>query len=75
MSPTPIQNIATFGDPYFEGMKPNIHRVSKNGIEYSEESITMDDLRRIANSKFNDLVNTPQGQLMYKYFRDITGDD
>lgn len=75
MSPTPIQNVAEFGNPYFEGMKPNVHRESKNGIEYSVEAITMDDLRKIADSRFNDLVNTPQGQLMYKYFRDITGDD
>lgn len=75
MSPTPIQNIAEFGNPYFEGMKPNVHKESRNGVEYSVEAITMDDLRRIANSRFNDLVNTPQGQLMYKYFRDVTGDD
>lgn len=74
-SPTPIQNIAAFGNPYFEGMKPNIHKRSKNGITYSEESITMDDLRAIADSKYNELVKTPQGQLMYKYYRDLTGSD
>lgn len=75
MSPTPIQNMATFGNPYFEGLKPNIHSKSKNGISYTEESITADDLKRIADSKFNELVTTPQGQLMYQYYKDITGDD
>lgn len=74
-SPTPIQNVAEFGNPYFEGMKPSVHRRSKNGITYSEESITMDDLKAIADSKYNELVRTPQGQLMYKYYRDLTGSD
>lgn len=75
MSPTPIQNVAVFGNPYFEGMKPNIKSASKNGVSYKVESITMEDLKRIADSKFNELVNTPQGQLMYKYFLDKTGND
>lgn len=71
MSPTPYQNIATFGNPYFEGMKPNVRKESKNGIDYTVESITEEDLRNIADSHFNDLVNTPQGQLMYKYYQDL----
>lgn len=75
MSPTRITDMATFGNPYFEGMKPNIHKVSKNGVEYSIESITAEDLNRIANDHFNELVSTPQGQLMYKYYRDLAGGD
>jgi hypothetical protein len=74
-SPTPIKDLATFGNPYFEGMKPNIHKRSKNGVTYSEESITMDDLKAIADSKYNELINTPQGQLMHKYYRDLTGSE
>lgn len=70
MSPTPYQNMATFGNPYFEGMKPNVRRESKNGVEYSVESITADDLMNIANNHFNELVSTPQGSLMYKYYLD-----
>ena len=70
MSPTRITDMATFGNPYFEGMKPNIRKESKNGIEYSIESITADDLRNIANNHFNELVSTPQGRLMYQYYRD-----
>ena len=34
MSPTKIVDMATFGNPYYEGMKPNIHSASKNGISY-----------------------------------------
>lgn len=75
MSPTRITDMATFGNPYFEGMKPNVRRESKNGIEYSVEEITENDLRGIADAHFNELVSTPQGQLMYKYYRDLAGGD
>ena len=71
MSPTRITDVATFGNPYFEGMKPNIHSESKNGVSYSIESITEDDLKNVANAHFNELVSTPQGQLMYKYYQDL----
>ena len=67
--------MATFGNPYFEGMKPNVHAASKNGIEYSIEKIDMNDLLGIANAHFNELVSTPQGQLMYKYYKDLAGGD
>lgn len=75
MSPTPFRDMATFGNPYFEGMKPNIHRESKNGIDYSVESITEEDLNNIADAHFNELVSTPQGQMMFKYYRDLAGGD
>lgn len=71
MSPTRITDVATFGNPYFEGMKPNIHSESKNGVSYSVESITEDDLKNVANAHFNELVSTPQGQLMYAYYQDL----
>lgn len=74
MSPTRITDMATFGNPYFEGMKPTIHKETKNGIQYNVEEITPQDLERIANDHFNELVSTPQGQLMYKYYRDLYGD-
>jgi hypothetical protein len=59
MSPTPYENMATFGNPYFEGMKPNVHSESRDGIDYSVESITEQDLRNVANAHFNELVSTP----------------
>lgn len=71
MSPTPFENVAIFGNPYFEGMKPTVHKQSKNGIEYAVEEINMDDLRRIADAHHNELVSTPQGQMMYKYYQDV----
>jgi hypothetical protein len=51
--------MATFGNPYFEGMKPNVHSKSRDGIDYSVESITEQDLRNVANAHFNELVSTP----------------
>lgn len=75
MSPTPYENMATFGNPYFEGMKPNVHRESINGIDYSIESITEQDLKNVADAHFNELVSTPQGQLMFKYYRELAGGD
>lgn len=75
MSPTRITDMATFGNPYFEGMKPNIHSASKNGVSYSIEKIDENDLRAIADAHYNELVSTPQGQLMYKYYTDLAGGD
>lgn len=75
MSPTKMVDMATFGNPYYEGMVGNRHSASKNGIDYTIESITMDDLKGIANAHFNELVSTPQGQMMYKYYRDLAGGD
>ena len=71
MSPTKIVDMATFGNHYFEGMKPNVHAASKNGVSYSIEAITEDDLKGIANAHFNELVSTAQGQLIYKYYQDL----
>lgn len=71
MSPTPFQNMSTFGNPYFEGMKPSVRSEVKDGVNYSIEEITYDDLRRVADAHHNELVNTPQGQLMYKYYQDV----
>lgn len=70
-SPTLMRDMATFGNPYFEGMKPNIHSESRNGVSYSVKEITYDDLRRVADAHHNELVSTPQGQIMYKYYQDI----
>lgn len=58
LSPTPYKDLASFSEPYFKGLKPNIKNESRNGISYSVESITEDDLRKVADSKYNDLINT-----------------
>lgn len=73
MSPTKMVDMATFGNPYYEGLKANRKKISKNGKDYNVEEISMADLRNIADAKFNELASTPQGSLMYKYYMDQTG--
>lgn len=75
MSPTPYQNMALFSKDYFDNLKPFTRSASKNGVSYTKSEITEGDLHNIADAHFNDLVNTPQGQLMYKMYLDQTGGD
>jgi hypothetical protein len=73
MSPTPYQNMAAFSKDYFDNLKPFTRSASKNGVSYTKSEITEGDLHNIADAHFNDLVNTPQGQLMYRMYLDQTG--
>ena len=75
MSPTPYQNMALFSKDYFDNLKPFTRSASKNGVSYTKSEITEGDLHNIADAHFNDLVNTPQGQLMYKMYLDQAGGD
>lgn len=75
MSPVPYQNMAKFSKDYFDNISPILRSASKNGISYTIKEINEGDLHNIADRHFNDLVNTPQGQLMYKYYKDVTGSD
>lgn len=75
MSPTPYQNMADFSKAYFDNIQPFQRSATKNGIRYTISEIGMPDLHRIADQHFNDLVQTPQGQLMYKAFLDQNGGD
>ena len=75
MSPTPYQNMAKFSKDYFDNISPIVRSASKNGISYTIKEINEGDLHNIADRHFNDLVNTPQGQLMYKMYLDQTGGD
>lgn len=75
MSPTPYQNMAKFSKDYFDNISPIVRSASKNGISYTVKEINENDLHNIADRHFNDLVNTPQGQLMYKMYLDQTGGD
>lgn len=75
MSPTPYRNMADFTKPYFDNIQPFERADSKNGISYSISEINPQDLYNIAEAHYNDLVSTPQGQLMYKMYRDQLGSD
>ena len=75
MSATPYRNMSEFTKAYFDNIAPFERSATKNGISYSVSSITPQDLYNIAEAHYNDLVNTPQGQLMYKMYRDQLGSD
>jgi len=75
MSPVPYQNMADFSKAYFDNISPIQRSATKNGINYTVSEITEPMLQDIADRHFNDLVQTPQGQLMYKYYKDVYGSD
>lgn len=75
MSPVPYQNMSDFSKAYFEGIKPIERHATKDGIQYTISEITPERLHQIADDHFNDLVNTPQGQLMYKMYKEQLGSD
>lgn len=72
---TPYQNMAEFSKDYFDNIKPFERSMSKNGISYKVSEINENDLHNIADAHFNDLVNTAQGQLMYKLLKNKGLDD
>lgn len=75
MSPTPYHNMADFSKSFFDNIAPFERSRTKNGVSYTVSEINPQDLYRIAEAHYNDLVNTPQGQLMYKMYKDQLGSD
>lgn len=75
MSPVPYQNMADFSKAYFDNISPLQRSATKNGVTYTISEVTEPMLQDIADRHFNDLVQTPQGQLMYKYYKDVYGSD
>lgn len=66
---TPLRYMTAdeLANPYFSNLKPSsLGSVRKNGVVYDRQGITYDTLYDIADARFNDLVNTPQGQEYYK---------
>jgi hypothetical protein len=75
-SPTPYRDAALFSKSYFDKLVPSTTIKTKNGIQYTSTDITLEDLHRIADDAFDDLIKTGQGQLMYqKFLQDYNGDE
>ena len=75
MSPVPYQNMADFSKAYFDNISPLQRSATKNGVNYTISEVTEPMLQDIADRHFNDLVQTPQGRLMYAYYKDTLGTD
>lgn len=66
MSPTKIVDTTTFTDPFFADLKPIVVEESKNGRKTKRTVISPEMIEKRAMENFANIINTPQGALMYK---------
>ena len=68
---TPVRWMSAneLSDAYYNNLQPTaLPNRTINGVTYNVQGITYDTLYSIADARFNDLVQTPQGQ---EYYREI----
>lgn len=68
ITPVAYMNLNELSTPYFNDLKPGFLGTDYvNGTRYVVTGNNMEDLMAVATAKFNDLIDTPQGQ---KYFEE-----
>lgn len=68
ITPVAYMNLNELSTPYFNDLKPGFLGTDYvNGTRYIVTGNNMEDLMAVATAKFNDLIDTPQGQ---KYFEE-----
>lgn len=68
ITPVAYMNLNELSTPYFNDLKPGFLGTDYvNGTKYIVTGNNMEDLMAVATAKFNDLIDTPQGQ---KYFEE-----
>lgn len=68
ITPVAYMNLNELSAPYFNDLKPGFLGTDYvNGTRYVVTGNNMEDLMAVATAKFNDLIDTPQGQ---KYFEE-----
>ena len=68
ITPVAYMNLNELSTPYFNDLKPGFLGTDYvNGTRYIVTGNNMEDLMAVATVKFNDLIDTPQGQ---KYFEE-----
>ena len=71
VTPVAYMNLNELSTPYFNDLKPGFLGTEYvNGTRYIVTGNNMEDLLSVANAKFNDLIDTPQGQKYYEEFLD-----
>lgn len=76
ITPVAYMNANQLSSPYFDNLsKGTIGTVWKDGVKYIATGNTIDDLWAVANSRYSDIVNTPQGQKYYEQFLRQNGGD
>lgn len=76
ISPVKFMTANQLSNPYFDNLKPgDLGSVKQGGVLYRVKGISENDLYQVATQRFNDLVNTPQGQKYMNQFMQQTGGD
>lgn len=69
ITPVAYMNANQLSNPYFDNLaKGTIGTTWKDGAKYVITGNTVDDLRAVADARYSDIVNTPQGQKYYQQF-------
>lgn len=69
ITPVAYMNANQLSTPYFDNLsKGTIGTTWKDGVRYIMTGNTIDDLRAVADARYSDIINTPQGQKYYEQF-------
>ena len=69
ITPVAYMNLNELSTPYFNDLKPGfLGTETVNGTRYIVTGNNEEDLMAVATARFNDLINTPQGQKYYEEF-------
>lgn len=76
ISPVPFMNLNELSTPYFNDLKQGFLGFDyKNGVRYMVTGNNAEDLLAVATAKFNDLIDTPQGQKYYEEYLEANNGD
>lgn len=74
ITPVAYMNLNELSTPYFNDLKPGFLGTEYvNGTRYIKTGNNEEDLLEVATAKFNDLIDTPQGQMYFQEYLDRNG--
>ena len=59
-TPIAYKSVLELASPYYKDLQP---RLISHGTRYDKYGITAEDVKSVANRSFNDIYNTPEGQM------------
>lgn len=76
-SPTPYKSMADLSEQYYNDIQPGIieEGTDKNGVKYQMLGISRKNIEDVADQRMLDIINTPQGQLIYKQLLEKNSND
>lgn len=76
ITPVAYMNLNELSTPYFNDLKPGFLGTEYvNGTRYIKTGNNEEDLLAVATAKFNDLIDTPQGQMYFQEYLERNGGD